>query len=117
MAAEDVVLNEHLEEGEQVSEEQLKEAHKVHLPVMIAKVDCVMHAELCKKQQIMGYPTLRLFVGGVARSDYRGDREVIEMTHWLAQMEEHEYGEKGVIHDTHDGTFIDTNHILVLSFK
>lgn len=82
--------------------EQMAEAHKVHLPVMVAKVDCVMHVELCRDQKITGYPTLRLFTEGKFEADYHADREVIEMTNWLAHVEEKMYGSNGIMNEVHD---------------
>mmetsp|Transcript_52832 Transcript_52832/g.158147 ORF Transcript_52832/g.158147 Transcript_52832/m.158147 type:complete len:357 (+) Transcript_52832:982-2052(+) len=70
------------------SDEEYEEAVKLELPVIIAKVDCVNHADLCMSQSIQAYPTLRLFHNGDLYSDYRGHREVVEMTHWLANLEE-----------------------------
>ena len=79
---------EHQEGGHDYSEEEFKEALKVHIPVTIAKVDCVVHKDLCSENQIWAYPTLRLFVNGDFYADYMGDRTVVEMTHWLAEQEE-----------------------------
>lgn len=70
------------------TKEEYNEALKVKLPVMVAKVDCVVHKDLCFQQQIWAYPTLRLFVNGQPAADYRGDRTVLEMVHWLAHVEE-----------------------------
>lgn len=71
------------------SDEELEHAKKVELPVMIAKVDCVEHADFCKKQRIMAYPTLRLFVDGERwkGGDYRGHRTVMDFTDYLRQVE------------------------------
>ncbi len=79
---------EHLQEGQDYSMEEYREATKVRLPVMVAKVDCVLHKQLCFENQIWAYPTLRLFVNGNPVADYRGDRTVLEMVHWLAHVEE-----------------------------
>lgn len=70
------------------SDQEYEEAVKLELPVFIAKVDCVVHADLCMSQSIQAYPTLRLFHDGEHYSDYRGHREVVEITHWLANLEE-----------------------------
>jgi thioredoxin domain-containing protein 5 len=78
----------HLDKDYDYSEEEYKDATKVQLPVMLAKVDCVIHKQLCFDQQIWAYPTLRLFVNGNPVADYRGDRTVLEMVHWLAHVEE-----------------------------
>ena len=79
----------HLEEGHDYSEEEYNEAVKVELPVTVAKVDCVTHNNFCRQQMIMGYPTLRLFIEGQPAADYKGDRTVLEMVHWLATVEEY----------------------------
>jgi thiol-disulfide isomerase/thioredoxin len=71
-----------------ISDEEYEEAVNVELPVMIAKVDCVLYKDLCFEQQVWAYPTLRLFIDGEARGDYRGDRTVLEMIHWLSVVEE-----------------------------
>lgn len=77
----------HGEHGD-FSKEEYDEALKVKLPVMVAKVDCVVHKDLCFQQQIWAYPTLRLFINGLPVADYKGDRTVLEMVHWLAHVEE-----------------------------
>jgi len=79
---------EHLELEHDYSKEDYDEALKVKLPVMVAKVDCVDHKDLCFNEQVWAYPTLRLFVNGMPAADYRGDRTVLEMVHWLAHVEE-----------------------------
>ena len=71
------------------SEEELEHAKKLELPVMIARVDCVDHADFCRKQRIMAYPTLRLFVDGERwrGGDYRGHRTVVDFADYLKQIE------------------------------
>jgi thiol-disulfide isomerase/thioredoxin len=72
------------------SEEEYEHAKKVEMPVMIAKIDCVLHKQVCMKQGILGYPTLRLFVDGERwkGGDYRGDRTVVAFADWLQQVED-----------------------------
>lgn len=87
--AEDLI--EKRQEGDRdYGEEDVEHAKRVELPVMIAKVDCVQHAEVCRAEQIMAYPTLRLFVNGERwkGGDYRGPRTVVEMADWLQQVED-----------------------------
>jgi thioredoxin domain-containing protein 5 len=72
------------------SEEEYEHAKKVELPVMVAKIDCVQHQDFCRKQNIMAYPTLRLFVDGERwkGGDYRGHRTVADMADYLSQVED-----------------------------
>ena len=86
--AEDILHSK--DDGRDYTEEDYEHAKKVHLPVMVAKIDCVSHKALCMQQGIMGYPTLRLFVNGERwkGGDYRGDRTVVKMTDWLQQVED-----------------------------
>ena len=79
---------EHLEEGHDYTQEEYQDALKVEIPVMVAKIDCVVHSDLCFQNGIGAYPTLRLYVEGIAAADYHGDRTVLEMVHWLALVEE-----------------------------
>jgi len=69
------------------SDEEYKDALKAELPVVVAKVDCVVHKDLCMKNLISGYPTLRLYVDGMWHGDYSGDRTILEMVHWLTERE------------------------------
>lgn len=73
--------------GHEWSEEDYQHAKKLAQPVMIAKVDCVTHQELCRSQNIRAYPTLRLFVDGQFKQDYRKSRTVVELADWLNEME------------------------------
>lgn len=72
------------------SDEEYEKAKAVELPVFVAKVDCVTHAQVCREHQIMAYPTLRLFVDGQPwrGGDYFGHRTVLEMIHYLKEVEE-----------------------------
>lgn len=72
------------------TQDEIEHARKIELPVMVAKVDCVLHQAFCMQQNIMAYPTLRLFVDGVRwkGGDYNGHRTVIAMTDWLQQIED-----------------------------
>lgn len=102
---------------EDYTEEDYEAAEKVQMPVIIAKVDCVDHQELCNQQErIAAYPTLRLFVDGKPwqGGDYKGHRTIIEMVEWLYHVEEQhkelmgEDGERGdqvrTLHKAHEGT-------------
>lgn len=83
--------------GHDYSEEEYAHARKVEQPVVVAKIDCVIHQELCMEQQIMAYPTLRLFVDGKRwkGGDYRGSRTLVEMTDWLQQVEDAHKADEG----------------------
>lgn len=73
------------------SEEDYEHAKTVELPVLIAKIDCVDHKELCQKEGIRAYPTLRLFVNGEpwhSGGEYRGHRTVVELADWLRKVED-----------------------------
>jgi len=99
------------------SKEDYDAAGKIQMPVVIAKVDCVQHPDLCNnKEQIQAYPTLRLFVDGKPwyKGDYRGHRTILEMVEWLYYVEEEhkkllvgEAGEMGdeirTLHKVHEG--------------
>ena len=89
-AAEDKVdeLFEHQDKDYDYTDQEYQDALKVEMPVMVAKIDCVEHKDLCTQDQIWAYPTLRLFVNGQPVSEYHGDRTVLEMIHWLGKQEE-----------------------------
>lgn len=58
-----------------------EEVHKLGMPVGVGKVNCVVHAQLCKDQKVMAFPTLRWYKGGEAiLPDYKMDRTVAALT-------------------------------------
>ena len=77
------------------SEEEYDHAVRLSLPVVIAKVDCVVNEAFCTKQNIRAYPTLRLFINGNHEGDYNGHRTVIDFTDYLATMEKNYLQEHG----------------------
>uniref|UniRef100_A0A7S4QW39 Thioredoxin domain-containing protein n=2 Tax=Ditylum brightwellii TaxID=49249 RepID=A0A7S4QW39_9STRA len=77
------------------TDEEFEEARKASAPVFIAKVDCVKFPDLCQKEGIMAYPTLRLFSEGKFWSDYKGHRTIMEMVSWLRVQEDEYAKEKG----------------------
>lgn len=87
-------------------------AVKVEQPVMIAKVDCVTHHDVCVEHGIRAYPTLRLFYEGEPwrGGDFVGHRTLISMVEWLYYVEERvvtmEGGDKEdqILHLAHKGT-------------
>lgn len=87
--------------------EEIEHALRVERPVVIAKIDCVDHHELCMAQGIRAYPTLRLFVDGEVyeKGDYRGHRTIVEFTDWLTEVEKEHKGDSGAekwVHMTQD---------------
>lgn len=86
-----------IQKNHRYNDEEYEKAVHLERPVLIAKVDCVLHGDLCVEQNIRGYPTLRLFVDGEPHGggDYRGDRLVIVLTDYLAAVEEEVKKTKG----------------------
>lgn len=95
--ADDNLVADHLKDRAHpdYSDEEYKDALKAELPVMVAKIDCVVHKDLCMENQISGYPTLRLYVEGVWHGDYNGDRTILEMVHWLTEREKEQVEKHG----------------------
>lgn len=79
------------------TQEDIDHALKVERPVVIAKVDCVEHQQLCMDSDIRAYPTLRLFVDGkqYEKGDYYGHRTIVEFTDWLTAVEEEHKKDSG----------------------
>jgi hypothetical protein len=97
---------------EDYTDEDYEAAQKVELPVMIAKMDCVIHKKVCNQDEnIRAYPTLRLFVDGKPwkGGDYQGHRTIIEMVEWLFFVEEELGkeldGSERQLHVAHQGKF------------
>jgi len=58
-----------------------EEVYSERMPVGVGKVDCVIHAQLCKDKKVMAFPTLRWFKDGEAiLPDYKMDRTVAALT-------------------------------------
>jgi len=87
-AAEQVVMENIEQHGHDYTPEQFLHAKRVEKPVMIAKIDCVLHLEFCRSQRIRAYPTLRFYIDGEFDQDYRGHRTVVEMADWLTAKEQ-----------------------------
>ena len=57
-----------------------KTVQEENLPVMVARVDCVTEADLCRQEKIMAFPTLRWYENGVkVGTDYKMDRTVHDL--------------------------------------
>ncbi len=63
---------------QQQQRQQQRQHHHSGMKVGVGKVDCVEHAQYCKEERIMAFPTIRWYQkGGKAIvPDYRGDRTV-----------------------------------------
>ncbi|KAF9927668.1 protein disulfide-isomerase precursor [Mortierella antarctica] len=64
----------------EVAATQLKEHN-----IPIAKVDCTVETDLCQDQGVQGYPTLKVFVDGVAQ-DYQGARKSDAIVSYLKKQ-------------------------------
>lgn len=80
------------EESHKFTDADYAAAVEVERPVLVGKVDCVDHHELCQEYEIRAYPTLKFFVDGEEKGDYRGHRTVVEMAHFVEQMEKEHKG-------------------------
>jgi len=77
------------EAGNEYGEEEMRIAEQLDVPVVVAKVDCVEQAVLCRDQDIRAYPTLRLFANGnpFDGGEYTGHRTVLDMVQYLTLAE------------------------------
>ena len=50
--------------------------------IPVAKVDCTVHADVCSKFGVQGYPTLKFFLNGNP-VDYQGGREEQDILGWI----------------------------------
>ena len=71
------------------TEEEYQEAEKAsRSPIVIGKVDCVTNHQLCRKQSIMSYPTIRLYVNGEIYKDFFGSRTVVNLLQFVVLAEQ-----------------------------
>lgn len=52
----------------------LAEIYKGHVDIEIATVDCTVYKDVCTKNEVKGYPTLKLFFRGKEIETYKGPR-------------------------------------------
>ena len=84
---------------------------KRHVQLGVAKVDCVAHAQLCKDERIMAFPTLRWYEHGQAvMPDYKGDRTVNALVEYAAKRLEEGHDDES--EDHHPGCQV-SGHLLV----
>jgi len=98
------------------------EARRRKLAVGVGKVDCVAHAELCKRERIMAFPTLRWIERGKAvMPDHKGDRTVDALADYAERRlgnaakrkEDYDYGEDDEFHPAHHPGCQVSGHVLV----
>jgi len=73
------------------SEEEYQKALQavsVKSPILVGKVDCVNNHQLCRKQSIMSYPTIRLYVNGEIYQDFFGSRTVVNLLQFVVLAEQ-----------------------------
>lgn len=68
--------------------DQIAEMMNVDEPqVVIAKVDCTQHQELCSNHEITGYPTLKFFkVGSSESTKFKGTRDLPTITEFIQEQ-------------------------------
>lgn len=59
-----------------------KYAESKYSNVVVADVDCTVEQNLCKKQGVRGYPTIKYWVGGT-ESKYSGGRTEEALTSFI----------------------------------
>lgn len=74
-------------EGHEYSDDEYETAVNNMAPVLVMKLNCNDFPDVCNKQNIRAYPTMRVFVDGQAKGDYTGHRTVMEIFHWLSHIE------------------------------
>jgi thiol-disulfide isomerase/thioredoxin len=77
-----------LEEITYTEEEYQKALEAVRSPILVGKIDCVNNHVLCRKHNIMSYPSIRLFVNGEIYSDFFGSRTVVNLLQFVVAAEE-----------------------------
>ena len=65
--------------------------------MLIGKVDCVSHDDLCNEYLVTAYPTLKFFVDGEEAANFNGHRTVVEMAHFIENMEKEHKGKEATV--------------------
>jgi thioredoxin-like negative regulator of GroEL len=69
------------------SEDEYEKRVNEMAPVLVTKLDCSDYPDVCNEQKVRAYPTMRLYLDGLAKGDYNGHRTVMEIVNWLSEME------------------------------
>ena len=51
--------------------------------ITIAEVNCDESRDFCRDEIIKGLPTLRLYVDGIIKADYKGPRDLVNFSEWI----------------------------------
>jgi protein disulfide-isomerase A1 len=54
--------------------------------IQLAKIDCTVEAELCEKQGVQGYPTLKVFRGPDSSTPYSGQRKADSIVSYMIKQ-------------------------------
>ena len=54
--------------------------------VVVASVDCTVHRKSCEDNGIQGFPTLKTFVGGEAKEQYKGARTLNDLKDFVTEQ-------------------------------
>lgn len=80
-----------------------QEVHTRKLKVGVGKVDCVLHAQLCMKERIMAFPTLRWVEHGrTVLPEHQGDRTVAALVEYATRRLASAEGGDGAADDDYD---------------
>ena len=66
--------------------EELGAAVKDKDDIVIASVDCTQHRPICDGAGIKGFPTLKTYINGEAKEQYKGARALDEMKSFVTEQ-------------------------------
>ena len=81
-------------------------------PISIAKVDCTVEKDICEKQGVRGFPTLKVFRDGVA-SDYKGQRTADSI---VSTMKKQTLPAVSSLDEKTLPTFLSDNRVVIVGF-